>query len=806
MKDLLSMQHLFAQYSQTIQGRDEWLSLQGSALGPKRILEQRLQGLSVEEMRARSVEINRLLLDSQSQNVRTGAIGKGWLLDPIPMLINNFDWNIIEQGLIQRQSLLSALYQDIYNQQQSITSGIVPMPLLARLPGYLRELVGHILSRNISIGAYDLVRTTDGQIQVINQTLQLPNGLGQLLENRIIHRRVMSSEFSESGAQSIAHFFGSFRTGLAELTKSARDPRIILLSPGPDHPYFAEQAYLASFLGISLVRPADLTVREGKVYLKTLKGLRTVDVIIRWVPDRHLDSLELSEYSPEGIPGLLHAVRKGTVHLVNPAGIGAAESLGFANKLPELCRFFKGEELLLPTIPVQWPASYSNTNKLYDLENHLAFSNNDSTHYLSQQIPELSTIPFWDGNGFVPRTFVWRFFVLQNRDQFEVLPSALCRSLGEERWVKDTWVVKDNGRKTLSMQMFDHAASNIQDLALPEGAVPSRSAENLFLLGRTLERAEALIRLSRQLAERLSDLDVSPDATLEKTVLHIVDGVRSGQLVFPYRNRKAVAANNRNEWFRMLIFDESATGSLTETVQLLARFALEVKDLLSADSWFHIEEMLYRINQMQQKEVRLNILLRNLERLMGSLMAFHGATQDTLPACNGWFLVEMGRRMERSMHLVAHLQHMLHYTYDPSILYEVILQIHVSLVTHQRRFPLKKSSSSLMSVLLLDAEYPRSLAYQLLRLDALNRDLPDPKLSGQLANHEKHILQAIATCRSLEPQVSDHHKEHMEQSLAQIRLSMEEFTTTLMLRYFSHTRQTRNFSDSRSIFNGGTFS
>jgi uncharacterized circularly permuted ATP-grasp superfamily protein/uncharacterized alpha-E superfamily protein len=806
LKAQLSMRNLFTEYSHSIVGRDEWLNLQGSALGPRRILEQRLQGLSVEEMRARSVEINRLLLDSQSQNVRTGAAGKGWLLDPVPMLINNDDWEFIREGLIQRQSLLGTLYQDLYSRQESMLSGMVPMNLMSRLPSYLRELVGHIKPNGISIGAYDIVRTSDGKLQVLNQCLQMPNGLGQLLENRIIHRRVMSGEFSESGAQPVAHFFATLRTGLAELTKSARDPRIILLSPGPDHPYFAEQAYLASFLGISLVRPADLTVRNSKVYLKTLKGLRTVDVIIRWVADRHTDSLELSEYSSEGIPGLLHAVRKGSVHLVNPPGIGVAETLGLTAQLHDLCRYFKGQDLILPTIPVQWPASTAQDSVIYDLENHRTILEGSPIQYLSQKIPELSTIPFWDGNGFVARPFVWRFFVLQNRDQFEVLPSALCRSLGQERWVKDTWIVKGDAVNAVSMKMFDHAAANLQDLALPEGSVPSRTAENLFLLGRALERAEALIRLSRQLADRLGDLDVSPDAALEKTVLHIVEGVCTGRLVYPYRAHKLVEANDRHEWFKILIFDESATGSLTETVQILGRFALEVKDLLSADSWLHVEDMLYRMNHMKQNELRLSVLLRNLERLMGSLMAFQGATQDTLPACNGWFLVEMGRRMERSIHLVAHLQHMLHYTYDPALLYEVILQIQVSLVTHQRRFPLKKSRSSLMSVLLLDAEYPRSLAYQLLRLDALNRDLPDPKLSGQLAAHEKHLLQALATCRSLEPQVSDHQIEHMEQSLEQIRHSMEDFATTLMLRYFSHTRQTRNFSDSRSVFNGGELS
>ena len=200
--------------------------------------------------------------------------------------------------------------------------------------------------------AADLVRSADGQFRVLSDRTQAPSGAGYSLENRIVLSRVLPDAFRQCNVLRLAPFFIALRKTLASLAPANREnPRVVLLTPGPYNETYFEHAYLARYLGYTLVQGNDLTVRDCRVYLKTLGGLQRVDVILRRVDDDFCDPLELYADSYLGVPGLVQAVREETVAVANALGTGVLQAPAFLPFLPALCRHLLGEDLRLPSVP-----------------------------------------------------------------------------------------------------------------------------------------------------------------------------------------------------------------------------------------------------------------------------------------------------------------------------------------------------------------------------------------------------------------------------------------------------------------------
>ncbi len=347
-------------YAPRLEAYDEMYAGEGKILPHWQVLMQELDQLGREGLERRHLEAQRLLRENGvTFNIYDGLRGmaRPWQLDPIPLFISAEEWSTIEAGLVQRAELLNLVLADIYGPQQLLKEGLLPPELVFGHAGFQRSCVGTIkaVNRSLTICSSNLARGPDGRMWVIDDRAQSPSGAGYALENRMVMTRIAPALFRDCHVRRLAGFFQPFRDRLASLAPQNReDPRIVVLTPGPYSPSYFEHAYLANYLGYTLVQGDDLSVRDGRVWLKSLEGLHQVDVILRRVDDAYCDPLELREDSRLGVTGLLQSARLGHVAIANPIGSCVLENPGLLAFLPGIAKHFFGEDLKLPSVATWW--------------------------------------------------------------------------------------------------------------------------------------------------------------------------------------------------------------------------------------------------------------------------------------------------------------------------------------------------------------------------------------------------------------------------------------------------------------------
>src|ERR1700735_5601730 len=285
------------------------------------------------------------------------STSRPWPLDPVPLMMEPAEWKTIEAAVIQRATLFNSILADLYGPQRLLREKMLPAELVFPNPAFLRPCWGIQPPGGVFLHMYaaDLARSPDGQWWVLADRTQAPSGAGYALENRLVTTRVLPDVFRASHIRRLANFFQTYREALQRMVPANREnPRIVLLTPGPYNETYFEHAFLARYLGYTLVEGGDLTVRDNRVYLKTLGGLLPVDVIVRRQDDQFCDPLELRRDSMLGVPGLVQAVRSGNVAIANALGSGLAESPAYAAFLPGLCKHLRDEELKIPTVATWW--------------------------------------------------------------------------------------------------------------------------------------------------------------------------------------------------------------------------------------------------------------------------------------------------------------------------------------------------------------------------------------------------------------------------------------------------------------------
>ncbi|MBM4362105.1 MAG: circularly permuted type 2 ATP-grasp protein, partial [Deltaproteobacteria bacterium] len=358
-----------------------------------------------------------------------------WELDPVPLILRSTEFARLAAGLTQRARVLDAIVHDLHGEQRLLTRRLLPPELVLGNPGFLRPLVGTLApgSRAIELLATDVARRDDGGFVALGDRVQSPSGAGYAVENRIVVSRVLPGPFRELRVQRVAGWFRTLRDSLRELAPRGREqPRIVVLTPGPHNETYFEHSYLARYLGFSLVEGADLTVRDLKVWVKTLGGLERVDVILRRLDDAFADPLALRADSTLGVAGLSEAVRAGNVAVANALGAGVVESPALLAFLPRLCRELLGEDLALPSVPTTWcgdPAALPGVlERLPSLVIKPAFPGavafepvfagrvgkaeraglaerirRSPERFVAQEQVSLSTAPVWNGDRLEPR-------------------------------------------------------------------------------------------------------------------------------------------------------------------------------------------------------------------------------------------------------------------------------------------------------------------------------------------------------------------------------------------------------------------
>jgi uncharacterized circularly permuted ATP-grasp superfamily protein/uncharacterized alpha-E superfamily protein len=726
------------------------------------------------------------------------GLDRPWPLSPVPLVLATEEWQPLAAGLAQRARLLERVLDDLYGPQRLIREGVVPPAALWANPAYLRACQGATAAegRWLPFYAVDLVRTPDGRFAVLSDRTQIPTGAGYALENRIIVSRALPEAYRACQVERLAPFFRMVREMLLRLAPRNKDnPRIVVLSHGPSDPTYFEQAYLAQYLGYPVVHGGDLTVRSGRVYLKTLGGLHPVDVILRRVEDDACDPLELRQDALTGVPGLLQAVRERAVAIANPLGSGLAATPALAPYLGAACRFLLGEDLIIDTVQTHWcgdasarqqalsrlsslvvkPAfALANTQPIFGarldraaLQSLRARIEDSPEAYVAQEMLPLPTTPTLLDGKLEARPWVLRTYLVARPDGHAVMPGGLTRFAPDDASLevsiqrggrsKDTWILARGPVAEFSMLPPKSAAIAPTRSG---GDLPSRVADNLLWLGRYAERAEALTRLGRVIGARLADQ--APEAGPAHELGPLIDALRASAHLTEEAPRGSEGADEARTDARQTdawkvaalaaLDDPGSTGSLRATLRSLQRVARECRDRLSGDSWRVLMGLDVDLGAdagaRQRGADRLDALLPRLDEVIITLSALSGIVADSMTRGLAWRFVDVGRRLERASQTVTWLRATFGRRCErEGPLFEALLAAADSGMTYRRRYLNRLEAAPVLDLLLTDETNPRAVMFQ---VAVLNEHLAALPRDAEAALRAPEQRIALALARDLE--------------------------------------------------------
>ncbi len=414
-----------------------------------------------------------------------GSIDRSWPFDILPRMIPKSEWDVIEKGLKQRVQALNLFIDDIYHDQKIVKDKIFPKELLANSVNFRKECMHVSPPMNIwaHICGSDLVRDGDGTVYVLEDNLRVPSGVSYMLENRSVMKRVFPELFESYNIQPVDDYCSQLFDMLASLSPRPADyPEVVVLTPGIYNSAYFEHSYLAQQMGCELVEGRDLVVQDDDcVYMRTVRGLQRVDVIYRRIDDLFIDPEAFDPKSMLGVPGLMRAWKKGNVALANAPGAGVADDKVVYAFVPEIIKYYLGEDVLLPNVPtyrcmypdeqeyaikniadlVVKPANESggygmligprSTKK--ERDKFVQLIKKDPRNYIAQPTLALSTVPTFVDSHVEPRHVDLRPFILSG-DRISVTMGGLTRvalrkgslvvNSSQGGGSKDTWIVEED--------------------------------------------------------------------------------------------------------------------------------------------------------------------------------------------------------------------------------------------------------------------------------------------------------------------------------------------------------------------------
>ncbi len=804
--------------------RPHWQNFM-STLGP----------LDAEQMAVRWEEARRLLhQNGVTYNIYGDPNGmeRPWPLDMMPLLLPAHEWKAIESGLIQRASLLNAILTDLYGPQTLTRYGRLPPAVIHADPGFRRAVHGIRVPNDVHLHYYaaDLARAPDGRWWVLSDRTQAPSGSGYALENRAVMAKVLPDSFRHCQVERLAPFFDTFKETLLSLSPRQERPRVVLLTPGPYNETYFEHVYIARYLGITLVEGADLTVRDRQVFLKTLSGLERVDVILRRLDADFADPLELRSDSSLGVAGLIEAVRAGNVVMANAMGSGLMESMAMKSSLPTLCRHLLGEELRLPSVASWWCGN--DAERAYVID-HLpglvikpafpalgfepifgaTLSSAERTtliekikrrpwYYVAQEQMALSTAPVWQDGKLQPRPLVLRVFLCATPSGgYTVLPGGLTRVSSEPgRLVvsmqrgggsKDTWVLSARRSEVAPSQPRAALATEPTPVVARPAAndLPSRVADGLFWLGRYAERSEGAVRLLRATQSRLTDGNTPGASAQLRGLLQLL--AAAGMIPFEMARVEANGGRGLREALYSAVVDPDHPNSLRSQVVRLHRSAYSVRDRLSMDMW-RVVSTLDRQSLPPKQRLDAAALLLRMDDLMTSLAAIAGLEQESMTRGPGWRFLDVGRRIERALHIVWVMRGVRIAELDrqdesvQSATLSVLLELGESVMTYRSRYLTSVQRTPVLELLLADETNPRALAFQLAALERHISALPNLG-AGSTSDPTGGALAIVAAGRSLlRKSASLRTSDALHTTLDTLAMTLPDVSNFLAHAYFSH--------------------
>ncbi len=728
-------------------------------------------------------------------------VGRRWQLDPLPFPLERQEWDALAKGLKQRATLLEAILADLYGPRFLLREGALPAALVLGHPGYLRPLVGVTppRGRHLYLYAADLARGPEGNWMVMGDRTDVPGGIGYVLENRQIVARMLPEAVRACPMRPLDPFVDALRTALTGLSPRRFDtPRVVMLTPGTVDSSYFEHAYLAQHLGCMLAEAADLTVRDDRVFLKTLEGLRPVDVLLRATPGLACDPLELASGSGCGIAGLVSAARAGSVSVVNALGCGVVESAALAAYLPALCERLLGESLMLPSVPTWWCGDDASLSHVRANLHRMVLKRSDGTitfgdtlaeaqrdrlsaaiavrpqAYVGQEIVPLSQAPVWREGQMMPHHMMLRTFVTATDNGPVVMDGGLTRVSTKralptlavrngEGGSKDTWVLSE--AKALPAH---HAAHTPIRLTRSGRDLTSRMADNMFWVGRYLERCEDLTRMLRPI--------YAGTAKPSPAIL--------GQLGVAKRQQGAAALGR-------LHFNPAHGTGLRANADRLLRSASAIRDRLSLDTWRNMQRLHAEIRAIEPDTPPEDVAA-GLNTLVLALEAASGLIMENMTRGPAWRFLDIGRRLERATHIVDLLGAAAEAKEaDREALLEALLTISDSSMTYRARYLGSPQLAAVLDLLLCDESNPRSAGFQFAALtDHMDSLLPssDPP---RLRAEQRLMIYLVGTVRTADIDILTRPEEDgrlfkLSSVLEILRSRLWELSETITREYFTH--------------------
>lgn len=714
-----------------------------------------LAGLSDEDRTAHFARGDQYLRDAgvfyRLYN-EAGSTERAWPLSHVPLIVSESEWQEIVAGLTQRADLLEQVVQDLYGPGRLVAEGHLPAQLIAGNPEWLRPLVGATPRSGhfLHFLAFEIGRNPDGSWFVLGDRTQAPSGAGFALENRVATSRVFSEHFSGANVHRLAPFFRAFRKALNGLRAGEGD-RVGILTPGPMNDTYFEHTYIARYLGFTLLEGEDLVVKDGRVMVRTVAGLHPVSVLWRRLDARFADPLELDPASQLGTAGMVGAVRSGNVTMVNALGSGVLETRAMLAFLPALSRHLLGEELKLPNIATWWcgdPAARAyaaenaarmtvgpalSTGLPFDadtspLASSASWTGLDAADWLAlrsgelvaQEAVTLSTAPAMHDGRLSPHPMSLRVFLARTPEGWQAMPGGFARigrgrdasALAMQRGgaVADVWIASDKPVQPDTMLPETGGQFRRREVTM----LPSRAADNLFWLGRYVERVESTVRLLRAYHLRLAEA-----GTTDRPILVALTDYLAAQ-------------------------DVDAAGPfappLSDRIARARGCAGKVRDRFAVDGWIALNDLYDSVQALSATDLRGDDAARALSRLLRQIAGFSGLVHENMYRFTGWRFLSLGRGLERA-DATARLLATFADDTAPEGALDLALEVGDSAMSHRRRYSVATRRETVVDLLALDDRNPRSVLYQLTEVMEQVHALPDNESSAPMTPLARRLLQ-----------------------------------------------------------------
>jgi uncharacterized circularly permuted ATP-grasp superfamily protein/uncharacterized alpha-E superfamily protein len=773
-------------------GYDELLDADGDPRSHWRALLEGLGELTGTERAQRAMRVDRRVRDTGiAYDIFSDPRrpSQRWQLDLAPIMISAAEWRWLDEGLTQRARLFDAILADLYGPQNLMREGLLPPELVFSDPSFLRP-AQRVLPEagGLQFYAADLARGADGHWRIIDNHTETLAGIGFALANRVVHTHVAGDIFKQCNAIRLAPYFQNVQSALT--AHSGREnARIALLSPGPHHEDYFSHAYLARYLGYLLVEGSDIRTKGNQVYLKTLEGLKEIDLIVRCVDGRSIDPLELDPGGFDGPAGLMRVWRRQPHLIVNAIGSAVVQNRGIGFYLPRICERILGEELRLPDARRWWlgdPASRAQV--LANLDGIVVRKCQEGTgrpgqaglgqdprtmspserdllqreirlhgaRLVAEEKIGFSRAPVYTRDGLASKPFAARFFVGRTPGGYQAMPGGLAMTVDPARAValsapdgqtRDVWVVSD-AEQGPHVSLWRPALETAR-VERSQRVIQSRVADDLFWLGRYSERADWTMRVLRGALRRVEE-DGGP-ANGKRAARKCLDVLLAKSDTARSTDRVDSVDAEIETLCTALISGTTGHRTLENTFEGLYRVAQLARDRLSLEAW-------HTLSRFRPGDTWVTALasappvavLDYLEEGLVSIAAFNGLMHENMTRNYGWSFLDMGRRLERAYNLSEAILTLFIPPPDAeeeasSLL--LLLELADSFITYRSRYRLDPMLALVLDLLLLDEDNPRSLAYQLARLSHHLERLPDGKRGSTMSEDRRMILALLTSIR-----------------------------------------------------------